>query len=460
MCGSPGCKKLDHHEGLCTVEELADLGGSRPRRSSPTKSPFFDDASSCMPCDDGKPVAGSSTKGSVPTKKVAAPKEPKRSTKPKKKRQRVSDDSDDGDSDWKPGGSDDEEEDNENSNDDGAYVDEDDSEDDTTLLSARKRGKRPAAPASKRGVAAAASTTQQEPRRKGRGGGGGKASTSRALSSGRVVIDVDDDAMAMAVAAEVAAAADAADAAAAGEDEEEDEWCDTTNHTGTYMAEYAKTGRAKCRVCGELITLKSLRVGLEVDEKGWGIITKWQHPDCTRLPKGVTGESMVGFDALTVPDQQRIEEMLSARGPPAHLKPVDPDEEVAAAASTWTTQREPPDSLLAPMLPYQKEGLGWLCHQEDSEMRGGILADEMGMGKTLQTISLMCTHKAKNRTPADKFSECEDAQGLQLRGGGTLIIVPVIALAQWRTEVCAARPAPRTAFARALPLAPAPSPLK
>ena len=30
------------------------------------------------------------------------------------------------------------------------------------------------------------------------------------------------------------------------------------------------------------------------------------------------------------------------------------------------------------MLPYQKEGLGWLCAQEDGPVKGGILADEMG----------------------------------------------------------------------------------
>ena len=75
--------------------------------------------------------------------------------------------------------------------------------------------------------------------------------------------------------------------------------------------------------------------------------------------------------------------------------------QVAKSGEEWKTQREPADTLLAPMLPYQKEGLGWLCHQEDSELRGGILADEMGMGKTLQPISLMCTHREKGRTPSD-----------------------------------------------------------
>ena len=48
------------------------------------------------------------------------------------------------------------------------------------------------------------------------------------------------------------------------------------------------------------------------------------------------------------------------------------------------------------MLPYQKEGLGWLCAQEEGKVRGGILADEMGMGKTLQTIALMIAHRSRS----------------------------------------------------------------
>ena len=41
---------------------------------------------------------------------------------------------------------------------------------------------------------------------------------------------------------------------------------------------------------------------------------------------------------------------------------------------------EPPAELLMPLLPYQKEFLAWAVGQECSNIRGGILADEMGMG--------------------------------------------------------------------------------
>ncbi|KAK6134726.1 hypothetical protein DH2020_031528 [Rehmannia glutinosa] len=50
---------------------------------------------------------------------------------------------------------------------------------------------------------------------------------------------------------------------------------------------------------------------------------------------------------------------------------------------------EPSDDLIIPLLRYQKEWLAWALKQEESSVRGGILADEMGMGKTLQAIALV-----------------------------------------------------------------------
>lgn len=50
---------------------------------------------------------------------------------------------------------------------------------------------------------------------------------------------------------------------------------------------------------------------------------------------------------------------------------------------------EPPSNLIMPLLRYQKEWLAWALKQEESAARGGILADEMGMGKTVQAIALV-----------------------------------------------------------------------
>ncbi|KAF2547449.1 hypothetical protein F2Q70_00019431 [Brassica cretica] len=51
-----------------------------------------------------------------------------------------------------------------------------------------------------------------------------------------------------------------------------------------------------------------------------------------------------------------------------------------------TETTEPPPDLIMPLLRYQKEFLAWATKQEQSAAAGGILADEMGMGKTIQAI--------------------------------------------------------------------------
>lgn len=52
---------------------------------------------------------------------------------------------------------------------------------------------------------------------------------------------------------------------------------------------------------------------------------------------------------------------------------------------------EPPAEMLMSLLPFQKEFLAWAVSQERGEIRGGILADEMGMGKTIQVMSHQST---------------------------------------------------------------------
>ena len=61
-----------------------------------------------------------------------------------------------------------------------------------------------------------------------------------------------------------------------------------------------------------------------------------------------------------------------------------------------TAEQAPqPPGISVKLLPFQREGLYWLQKQERSQWRGGLLADEMGMGKTLQVISLLVADKKR-----------------------------------------------------------------
>ncbi|KAJ1882842.1 DNA repair protein rad16 [Coemansia sp. RSA 1722] len=91
---------------------------------------------------------------------------------------------------------------------------------------------------------------------------------------------------------------------------------------------------------------------------------------------------------------------------------------------TWSSlesQSEPqkieqPADLKIKLLPFQQEGVWWMSQQENTMFHGGILADEMGMGKTLQTIALLLVN----------------------RGKPTLVVCPTVALLQWKAEIEAA----------------------
>ncbi len=58
---------------------------------------------------------------------------------------------------------------------------------------------------------------------------------------------------------------------------------------------------------------------------------------------------------------------------------------------------EQPEEIVAKLLPYQGEFLAWAVGQERSTVRGGILADEMGMGKTLQVCTPLLACSGRQR---------------------------------------------------------------
>ena len=162
-----------------------------------------------------------------------------------------------------------------------------------------------------------------------------------------------------------------------------------------YSIERSKSGRAECKRCDTKIGVKEVRVGLITEGSRFnnGLFTRWQHLKCTVFHKSiVNADSLDGFAELDDEGKELVRNRVaaSANEIDQELIPVDPDELVR---KDWTEAVEPTNDLLMPLLPYQKEGLGWMLHQESCEVAGGILADEMGMGKTIQAISLILSNK-------------------------------------------------------------------
>ncbi|XP_049377528.1 ATP-dependent helicase rhp16-like [Solanum stenotomum] len=84
---------------------------------------------------------------------------------------------------------------------------------------------------------------------------------------------------------------------------------------------------------------------------------------------------------------------------------------------------EQPSDLIIPLLRYQKEWLAWALKQEESTARGGILADDMGMGKTVQAMALVLAKREIGQAISNSTVK------------GTLVICPVVALIQWVNEI-------------------------
>lgn len=74
-----------------------------------------------------------------------------------------------------------------------------------------------------------------------------------------------------------------------------------------------------------------------------------------------------------------------------------------------------PKTITRLLKPFQLEGLNWMVQQEKTQWKGGLLGDEMGMGKTIQAVSLIMSDY-----PA---------------GAPTLVVVPPVAMVQWQNEI-------------------------
>ena len=205
----------------------------------------------------------------------------------------------------------------------------------------------------------------------------------------------------------------------------------------------------------------------------------YRHLKCQTFPEEIAKISDVGgWRRLNQEDRSLLEKQLED----SKLRIEEENQELDADELVQTAfqgnLRVPPPGLSATLLPFQREGTSWMYNQERSEVAGGILADEMGMGKTLQTITAILDNrpklqhskpKAKHPPSAPDLEERLREEGLWEKAleschndlkmadvpeqmlfpkkkkkdsgapigvrGGTLVICPLIALYQWKEEI-------------------------
>jgi len=243
-----------------------------------------------------------------------------------------------------------------------------------------------------------------------------------------------------------------------------------------FRVEYATTGRATCKGCDERIQKGVIRVAQRPLFRGKPGFVVYRHLNCTVFEEEILViQDVGGWRRLSQSDRQELAVRIkeSKRLLEEENNELRPDELVQATFQGEV--RKPPPGLAASLLPFQVEGASWMHHQEVlcPEIRGGIMADEMGMGKTIQTIVTIldnrpklqhCKPGAKHPPSATDLdarkreeslwseSKKEWSHEMEMANipkkllkktgttpmgarAGTLVVCPVIALYQWQEEI-------------------------
>ncbi|KAI1811533.1 P-loop containing nucleoside triphosphate hydrolase protein [Poronia punctata] len=115
-------------------------------------------------------------------------------------------------------------------------------------------------------------------------------------------------------------------------------------------------------------------------------------------------------------DEVQLEEALSC---------FKPELKVVGAEENCTNHLYQVEGMKTPIRDYQVVGAGFMVRRERTRggCRGGIIADDMGIGKTVQSIACMVSHRPSRKA-------------LQEDRGATLIVVPNQGLIQqWKDEL-------------------------
>ncbi|RPA73956.1 hypothetical protein BJ508DRAFT_333534 [Ascobolus immersus RN42] len=150
-----------------------------------------------------------------------------------------------------------------------------------------------------------------------------------------------------------------------------------------------------------------------------------------RLVTGYTAPPTVEWPVFEVRSNRRDEE---ARQPPHFTGPLKLRREQLRSLQWMVAQESdaaPPfveEEVAEALLPY----LGWRAEgrvTREVPIKGGVLADDVGYGKTACTIALI---SARHHLPSHPSSLLEDGM---LKTNATLVIVPAHLTGQWKSEI-------------------------
>ena len=119
----------------------------------------------------------------------------------------------------------------------------------------------------------------------------------------------------------------------------------------------------------------------------------YRHLHCATFSEEIlTAEDVENYETLNEEDYIRLGEQVevSKERIKEEREELRPDELVQ---KSFTGEiRNEPKGLTATLLPFQVEGFSWMRHQEvmEEEIRGGILADEMGELGLARYIFIRC----------------------------------------------------------------------
>jgi SNF2 family DNA or RNA helicase len=138
-----------------------------------------------------------------------------------------------------------------------------------------------------------------------------------------------------------------------------------------------------------------------------------------------------GFNATTVKDQERLFRELSSKDPHADKRKTRGDLVMLARARKLLAgkykvagEKYAIKGMKTPLFAYQFAAVGWMVGREESTEapQGGILADAMGLGKTVETLACIVGNPP---------SEEDVGSGLVT----TLVVVPANAVGEWIEEI-------------------------